>query len=208
MKSNSRRKSACPACWSWKPSLYLCRNAGSFAPRLLSVRGDVCLCTPNYDIQGIPISAACRLSLTPKAHRFSISKQKTCCRRHFTEKTAVMAHFVQSRLPLERPKKSHLSCHARRNFPSLHSRRREGIRRKGKGERNWGERVGGACYNNPLLFISADAGVRKFQIGWAVMSNLLACILACINERQTWCRHQENVFFWHKLWKIQITPIM
>ena len=85
--------------------------------------------------------------------------------RHFTEKTAVMADFVQSRVPLERPKKSHLSCHARRNFPSLHSRRREGIRRKGKRERNWGERVGDACYKNPFLFISADAGVRKFQIG-------------------------------------------
>ena len=103
--------------------------------------------------------------------------------RHFTEKTAVMAHFVQSRVPLERPKKSHLSCHARRNFPSLHSRRREGIRRKGKRERNWGERVGDACYENPFLFISADAGVRKFQIGWAVISNLLACILACIIMR-------------------------
>ena len=25
--------------------------------------------------------------------------------RHFTEKTVVMAHFVQSRVPLERPKK-------------------------------------------------------------------------------------------------------
>ena len=103
--------------------------------------------------------------------------------RHFTEKTAVMAHFVQSRVPLERPKKSHLSCHARRNFPSLHSRRREGIRRKGKMERNWGERVGDACYKNLLLFISADAGVRKFQIGWAVIRNLLACILACIIMR-------------------------
>ena len=128
--------------------------------------------------------------------------------RHFTEKTAVMAHFVQSRVPLERPKKSHLSCHARRNFPSLHSRRREGIRRKGKMERNWGERVGDACYKNLLLFISADAGVRKFQIGCAVMSNLLACILACINERQTCCRHQANVFFWHKLWRIKVPPIM
>ena len=41
--------------------------------------------------------------------------------------------------------------------------------------------VGDACYKNPpLFFISADAGVRKFRIGWAVMSNLLACILACI----------------------------
>ena len=72
--------------------------------------------------------------------------------RHFTEKTAVMAHFVQSRVPLERPKKSHLSCHARRNFPSLHIRRREGIRRKRNRERNWGERVGDACYENPFLF--------------------------------------------------------
>ena len=34
-----------------------------------------------------------------------------------------------------------------------------------------------------LLFISADAGFRKFVIGWAVMSNLLACILACISVR-------------------------
>ena len=103
--------------------------------------------------------------------------------RHFTEKTAVMAYFVQSRVPFERPKKSHLSCHARRNFPSLHSGRREGIRRKGKRERNWGERVGDACFKNSLLFISADAGVRKFQIGWAMMSNLLACTLACIIMR-------------------------
>ena len=94
-----------------------------------------------------------------------------------------MAHFVRSRVPLEKPKKSHLSCHARRNFPSLHIRRREGIRRKRNRERNWGERVGDACYENPFLFISADAGVRKFQIGWAVISNLLACILACIIMR-------------------------
>ena len=56
IKTNSRRKSACPTCRPRKPSW--CpgfRNAGSFAPRLL--------CTPNYDIQGIPISAACRLRL-------------------------------------------------------------------------------------------------------------------------------------------------
>ena len=43
--------------------------------------------------------------------------------------------------------------------------RREGIGRKGKRERDWGERVGDACYKNPLLFISADSGVRKFLIG-------------------------------------------
>ena len=91
-----------------------------------------------------------------------------------------MAHFVQARVPLEKPKKSHLSCQARRNFPCLHIRRREGIRRKRNRERNWGERVGDACYENPFLFISA---VRKFQIGWAVISNLLACILACIIMR-------------------------
>ena len=65
-----------------------------------------------------------------------------------------------------------------------------------------------ACYKNPLLFIAADAGVCKFLFGWAVMNNLLACILACISERQTWWRHQGNVFYWHKLWKIKITPIM
>ena len=72
----------------------------------------------------------------------------------------------------------------------------------------WGERVRDACCRNPLLFISADAGVHKFLISWTVMSNLLAYIMACISERQTWCRHQGNVFYWHKLWKIEITPIM
>ena len=36
---------------------------------------------------------------------------------------------------------------------------------EGKRERDWGERVGDACYKNPLLFISTDAGVRKFLIG-------------------------------------------
>ena len=74
-------------------------------------------------------------------------------------------------------------------------------------EGDWGERVREACYTNPLLFIVADAGVRKFLFGWAVMNNLLACILACISERQTWWRHQANVFYWHKLWKIKITAI-
>ena len=38
-------------------------------------------------------------------------------------------------------------------------------RRKGKREGDWGERGRDACYKNPLLFISADAGVRKFLIG-------------------------------------------
>ena len=46
-----------------------------------------------------------------------------------------------------------------------------------------GERGRDACCKNRLLFISADAGVRKFLIGWAVMSNSLACILACISVR-------------------------
>ena len=54
--------------------------------------------------------------------------------------------------------------------------------------------------------ISADAGVSKFLIGWAVMSNLLACILACISERQIWYRHQGNVFYWHKLLKTTLKP--
>ena len=49
-------------------------------------------------------------------------------------------------------------------YLSLRSRR-EGIGRKGKRERDWGERLGDAWYKNPLLFISADAGVCKFLIG-------------------------------------------
>ena len=48
---------------------------------------------------------------------------------------------------------------------SLRSRRREAIGRKGKRERDWGERVRDACYKDPFLFISKDAGVRKFLIG-------------------------------------------
>ena len=42
-------------------------------------------------------------------------------------------------------------------------------------EEDWGEGVGDACSKNPLLFISADAGVRKFLIGSAVMINILKC---------------------------------
>ena len=76
-------------------------------------------------------------------------------------------------------------------FASWRGRCREGIGRKWKRERDWGKRVGDACYKNPLLFSSANAGVRKFLIGWAVMSNLLSCILACINKRQTWCRPRK-----------------
>ena len=62
--------------------------------------------------------------------------------------------------------------------------------RKGKREGGRGERGREACYKNPLLFISADAGVRKFLIGWAEMSNLLACILACISVRE---KHDEGI---------------
>ena len=72
----------------------------------------------------------------------------------------------------------------------------------------------GPLLYTPLLFISADASVRKFQIGLAIMSNnldprvlsyplslrragrrepwergcmsnLLACTLTCISDRQT-----------------------
>ena len=41
--------------------------------------------------------------------------------------------------------------------------RGQGEREKGKGD--WGERGRDTCYKNPHLFISADAGVRKFLIG-------------------------------------------
>ena len=38
-------------------------------------------------------------------------------------------------------------------------RRRE-ERRRG----DWGKKEGNACYSNPALFTSADAGVRKFLL--------------------------------------------
>ena len=63
--------------------------------------------------------------------------------------------------------------------PAKHASK--GVGDREEKERDWGERVRHACYKNPLLSI-----VRKFLIGCAVMSKLLACILACIySERQT-----------------------
>ena len=38
--------------------------------------------------------------------------------------------------------------------------RKEGGRKKRKGD--WREKEGNACNKNPVLFTSADAGVRKF----------------------------------------------
>lgn len=43
--------------------------------------------------------------------------------------------------------------------------RGKGIGKKRKREGGRGERGRDACHKNPLLFISADAGVRKFLIG-------------------------------------------
>ena len=73
-------------------------------------RGLVCPCTTNYDIP----------KLTGPS---SISKQKTY--RQASEKSLhATIKWKESSdgqfcsvMPLERPKKSHLSCHARRNFP-------------------------------------------------------------------------------------------
>ena len=48
-----------------------------------------------------------------------------------------------------------------------------------------------ACRKNPLLFISADTGVRKILIGWAVKSNLLTCI----SKKQPWCRHRRKCLY-------------
>ena len=40
-----------------------------------------------------------------------------------------------------------------------------GMGRKGKREGDWGERERDACCKNLFLFISVDAGIRKFLIG-------------------------------------------
>ena len=48
-----------------------------------------------------------------------------------------------------------------------------------------------ACHKNPLLFISADTGVRKILIGWTVKSNLLTCI----SKKQPWCRHRRKCLY-------------
>ena len=48
-----------------------------------------------------------------------------------------------------------------------------------------------ACHKNPHLFISADTGVRKILIGWAVKSNLLTCI----SKKQPWCRHRRKCLY-------------
>ena len=40
-----------------------------------------------------------------------------------------------------------------------------GNREEEKKEGDWEERVRDACSKNPLLFITVDAGVRKFLIG-------------------------------------------
>ena len=47
------------------------------------------------------------------------------------------------------------------------------------------------CRKNPLLFISADTGVRKILIGWAVKSNLLTCS----SKKQPWCRHRRKCLY-------------
>ena len=40
--------------------------------------------------------------------------------------------------------------------------KKEGGRKKRRGD--WGKKEGNACYSNPVLFTSADAGVRKFLL--------------------------------------------
>ena len=39
---------------------------------------------------------------------------------------------------------------------------KEGGRKKRRGD--WGKKEGNACYSNPVLFTSADTGVRKFLL--------------------------------------------
>ena len=44
----------------------------------------------------------------------------------------------------------------------------KGVRKKRRREEkrrgDWGKKEGNACYSNPVLFTSADAGVRKFLL--------------------------------------------
>ena len=40
--------------------------------------------------------------------------------------------------------------------------KKEGGRKKRRGD--WGKKEGNACCSNPVLFTSADAGVRKFLL--------------------------------------------
>ena len=55
--------------------------------------------------------------------------------------------------------------------------------------RTWGRSL--PVYRTTLLFISADTGVRKILIGWAVKSNLLTCI----SKKQPWCRHRRKCLY-------------
>ena len=47
-------------------------------------------------------------------------------------------------------------------------KRRMAVRKKRRREEkrrgDWGKKEGNACYSNPALFTSADAGVRKFLL--------------------------------------------
>ena len=63
-------------------------------------------------------------------------------------------------LELVRYANYHVACVA-----GVERGRGQGIGRKGKRGGGSGRGGGDACSKNPLLFISADAGIRKFLIG-------------------------------------------
>ena len=64
-------------------------------------------------------------------------------------------------------------------------------RKRNKKREGIGERRKGTCYKN-LLFISAAAGLRKFLIGEAAMSNIIAV-------------HLKETFFFRLFYSI--TPL-
>lgn len=75
--------------------------------------------------------------------------------------------------------------------------------REGKSQR--GEKGMDACNKNPLLFISVAAGICDLLIGWASLSNLLTCVKIIRNNHDAGI--ERTVVYWHKLWKIKVTPI-
>ena len=87
--------------------------------------------------------------------------------------------------------KDEVRWHGTRISALIISTRSKPVNKMLKGVGNLGERVRDVCCKNLFLFTSADLGIKKFLIGWAIMSNLLTCI----SKEQPWCSIKGNVFY-------------